>query len=428
MSTTSDRRHSWGAALALGALLGTAALMPLHALAADQKQQKISADLGKPLQAAQQALQAKNYTEALAKVKEADGYAKKNPFDQHVIDEFSGYGYAGTQQWAEAAKHFEATLGDGFLKDSEIQPRLQVTTQCYYNAGIQATGADKTQYLDKAIQFGTRAIQGGAGPDYTSMVVNASYIKEDYKTVKQLQQQLVDSMIQKGQSPTADQLEMLRSAYVKLNDNDGLFNAFKTTLTYHPTAAMWDEVLSMIASNASKTSSGELQLYRLMLEANVLKRSSDYTRMAELAQNQGSPGEAKTVLDKGFAENAFTDQVKEENKKALASAKVKSAADQASLPTLTKEVEAAPTGQKLYALGYAYFGYQQYDKAAEMLGKAVAQGGLKNEAETRLLLGIAQLKAGHQDEAFKTFKQVSSDPALGQIAQLWPLTVNKTGT
>ena len=101
--------------------------------------------------------------------------------------------------------------------------------------------------------------------------------------------------------------------------------------------------------------------------------------------------------------------------------KKSAATDQAALPKLEKDAEAAPTGEKSAAAGLAYFGYGQYDKAADLLAKGVTKGGLNNEANTRLLLGIAQLKAGHKDDAVKTFKSVKGDPALEQLASLWVL-------
>lgn len=431
MSITSNSRSRWTAALALGALLGTALVLPQYADAAAPKDQKVSSQIGKPLQAAQAALQAKDNATAIAKLQEADAYAKKSPYDQHVIDEFYGFAYAGQKDWAQAAKHFEATLNDGFLKDTDVPSRLQIVTQCYYNAAIGARNTDKAAgnaLFDKAIQYGNRAIDGGAKADVYSMVMNAAYIKEDYKTSREVSEKEIASLAKEGQTPSTDVLDILRSSCVKLNDNDCLFSSFKTTLTYHPTPDYWDQAVSVIAQGASRNTTSELQLYRLMLDAGVLKRSSDYARMAELALSQGSPGEAKSVLEKGFAENVFTSQIKDEEQKALASAKTKAANDQAALGDLAKEVAASPSGQKAFALGYAYFGYQQYDKAAEMLSKALAAGGLKNEPDARLLLGVAQLKGGHKDDALKTFQQVKGNTALEQIAQLWPLTLNKSGT
>ena len=41
---------------------------------------------------------------------------------------------------------------------------------------------------------------------------------------------------------------------------------------------------------------------------------------------------------------------------------------------------------------------------------------MKNEADARLLLGIAQLHAGNKDDAHKTFEQVKGDPKLERLA------------
>jgi tetratricopeptide (TPR) repeat protein len=429
MTTTSNRAIHWRAALALGALLGATVLVPTHAPAAEpkkeQKQQQPSDALRKQLTEAQKSREAKNWQDVIAKTNEAAANPKKQPYDQHIIDEWQGLAYANLGDWADAGQHFEATITDGLLLDEQKQERLKLLTQCFYNAGIKARDdkALSAGYLDKAIRYGTQALEGGAPTETGTMVVNSAYLKEDYKTVAKLEQQLVDAQVAKGEAPSAEQLDMLRSAYYKLKDDQGLYSAFKTTLAYHPTPDMWEQVLGVLATNASRNTTSELQLFRLMLEANVLKRSNDYTEFADSALRSGSPGEAKAVLEKGFADNVFTDTVKTENKKLLQSATVKAAADQA---TLDKEVPT--TGQQAYGLGYAYFGYKQYDKAVAQLSKAVAQGGLKNEADARLLLGIAQLKAGHQDDALKTFQTVKGDESLRQIAQLWPYTVVKTGT
>jgi hypothetical protein len=37
------------------------------------------------------------------------------------------------------------------------------------------------------------------------------------------------------------------------------------------------------------------------------------------------------------------------------------------------------------------------------------------------MLGIAQLKAGHKDEAIKSFKAVKGDAVLERLASLWIL-------
>ena len=165
-----------------------------------------------------------------------------------------------------------------------------------------------------------------------------------------------------------------------------------------------------------------LQLYRLMSEVDVLTRPDEYTEMAQIALDQGSPGEAQHILEKGFQKAVFSDQrTKDKNQRLLDSAKKVAATDQPALPKIEKDADAAPTGDKDVGVGLAYLGYQQYDKASDLLSKGLTKGGVKSDAEAHLLLGIAQLKAGHKDDAVKSFHAVKGDPALERLANLWSL-------
>ncbi|TLY68517.1 MAG: hypothetical protein E6K45_03245 [Gammaproteobacteria bacterium] len=144
--------------------------------------------------------------------------------------------------------------------------------------------------------------------------------------------------------------------------------------------------------------------------------------MAQLALEAGSPGEAQRILEKGIAKGVFADQrAKQKNERLLESAKKAAATDRASLPRIAKEADAAATGAKNVGLGLAYFGYGEYDKAVEEISKGLTKGGLRSEGEARLLLGISQLKAGHKEDAGKTFHAVKGDPSLERLANLWTL-------
>jgi len=73
-------------------------------------------------------------------------------------------------------------------------------------------------------------------------------------------------------------------------------------------------------------------------------------------------------------------------------------------------------------LGLALLSMQQYPQAIEALNGALKKGGLQNPADTQLLLGIAQLKAGNKDEALKGFHAVKGDPKYERLASLWSRT------
>jgi tetratricopeptide (TPR) repeat protein len=406
-------------ALSIRVLVAGAAVIAAAALAsttpafAAEGKQTNSAKLAKPLKEAHDDLNAKKYADAIAKLREAEGTAGKTPYDQHLINDMLGFAYARTQNYTEAAKAWEAELDDGITPQSEIPTRVRQLAEANY----------QIKNYDKAIEFGNRAIKGGfADEELRTLVGQAYYLKGDWKNTLHFEEGLVDDKIKNAQTPKNESLQLVLSACVKLNDSACETRALEKIVTYYPKADYWAQLLYTMRQQTSGNEANLLQTYRLMSEVDVLKSPDDYSEMAQLALEQGSPGEAQRVLEKGIAKGVFTEpRAKAKNQRLLESAKKAAATDQASLQRIEKEADAAPTGAKNVGLGLAYFGYGQYDKAAEAISKGIAKGGLRNESEARLLLGIAQLKAGHKDEATKSFHEVKGDPSLERLANLWSL-------
>ena len=404
---------SFAALIAGAAFAAVAVLAPATSAAAEEKAPKNSAALAKPLKEANDDIKAKKFSDAITKLKTAEGMAGKTPADQYIIDQMLSFSYIKTQQYPEAAKYLESELDSGMVPQAD-QPTLvkQLATINY-----------QTKNYDKAIDFGNRAIKGGYADDQIRTIVGQSYyLKGDWKNTLKFEEAIVDGQIKEGKVPTSDSLALVYSACTKLQDEACQTKAVEKMVTYYPKPETWAQLLYGIRKETSGNETNLFQTYRLMLDTDVLKDPSDYTEMAELALDQGSPGDAQSVLQKAQEKNVFTDQrSKDRAQRLLESAKKRATADQAGLPKLEKEADAATDGVKNLAVGRAYLGYGQYDKAADQLSKGLSKGGIKNEADARLTLGIAQLKGGHKDDALKTFKGVKGDPALERLANLWGL-------
>jgi RNPP family C-terminal domain len=416
MNANNKSANKSARALVIGAaIVGAAALLSGRpALAADEKnKQKVSKELAKDLKAAQDALQAKKFPEALAKLKDAEGNPKKTPYDQHIINELAGVAYAKTNNYPEASKYFEAEINDGFLDEKEIPGRVKAVAQMNY----------QLKNYDKAIEYGNRAIKGGFADDEMKTLVGQSYyLKGDYKGTLKFYDDMIVQQIKAGQTPKDEPLQLALSACVKLNDSECTTKELERLVEYHPKPEYWQNLLYSVRSAPNLGDRNTLQVYRLMYELDVLKDPTDYTEMAQLAIEQGNPGEAQHVLEKGLQKGVFADaRAKDKNQRLLDSAKKAAQADQATLNKVEQDANAGSSGDKNVGVGLAYLGYEQYDKANDQLSKGVAKGGLRNDAEARLLLGIAQLKNGKKDDAVKTFKAVKGEPNLERIAELWTL-------
>jgi tetratricopeptide (TPR) repeat protein len=406
-------------ALSIRVLVGGAAIIAAAGLvaatpafAAEGKQTN-SAKLGKPLKEAHDDLNAKKYADAITKLREAEGIPGKTPYDQHLINDMLGFAYARIQNYAEAAKAWEAELDDGFTPQSEVPTRVRQLAEANY----------QIKNYDKAIDFGNRAVKGGfADEELKTLVGQAYYLKGDWKNTLRFEEGLVEEKIKNGQTPKSESLQLMLSACVKLNDSACETRALEKIVTYDPKPDYWYQLLFTMRQQTSGNDANTLQTYRLMSEFDVLKSPEDYTEMAQLALEAGSPGEAQHILEKGIAKGVFTDpRAKAKNQRLLETAKKAAATDQANLPKIEKDADAAPNGAKNVGVGLAYLGYGQYDKAVDEISKGLAKGGLRNESEARLLLGIAQLKAGHKEDATKSFHAVKGDPSLERLANLWSL-------
>jgi hypothetical protein len=375
---------------------------------------QVSAAAGKDLQAAQKALLAHQYDQALALVDKVRANAKKNEYDEYLANEFAFSAFAGEKKYDEAEAPLEAAMTSKYMPAEELRTRLVQAATLNY----------QLKNYDKAIEFGERAMKNGSSTEQLQTVISQSYyLKNDFRNTDRFVRNMVDEQIKAGQTPSEETLELGLSSADKLQDDAGTSRWLELLVTYHPKPEYWENLLDTLYRGSAKLSDTQLlQVYRLSADVGVLKSGTEYAEMAQLALAQGSPGEAVSALTKGFAANAFESQAdKNRNQHLLDSAKKDAAADQPGLPKNEAEAANASNGDRLVGVGLGYFGYGDYGRAAKDIAAGLAKGATKDPNNARLLLGIAQLKAGDKDGAVRTFHEVKGDPTSERLAELWIL-------
>lgn len=404
----------WRAALLVGACLLAGNFTARVAADAGTPAPQNSRAVAKPLKAAQDAMNAKKYSEALARIREVQATPGRNAYDEYAANEMLAFVSARTKDYPEAARAYEQSLTSPYLDQAEVPKRVQLLVQLNY----------QLKNYDKVIEFANRAIRGGyADDDLQTLLGQAYYLRGDYKNTQRIFDSLVDAQIKRGQAPKEQPLQLILSACSKLESTDCVTRTLERLVAYYPKTEYWQNLMySLFQVRGQNDDKVLLQVYRLASEVDALKRPDDYTEMAQLALDQGSPGEAQRVLEKGFEKKIFPDaRTQDKNRRLLASAKRKAASDLATLDIVAKDAAATATGDKDVSVGLAYLSYQQYDKAIEALRRGLGKPGVHSEPEARLLLGIAQLEAGSRDDAVKTFRSVKGDKKLERLANLWGL-------
>jgi tetratricopeptide (TPR) repeat protein len=385
------------------------------ALGADQpKPPPVSPAVQKALAEVDTLIKANKLPEAIEKVHAADALPGKTPYDQHVINQTTAYACAKTNDAPCVDKALQGEVDDGFTPPEDNQKYTRLLAQLRFQA----------KDYDKAIDYGNRAIKGGFATDETyGVVARGYYLKNDFKDAIQLEDPRIADAVKKGQAPKADDLNIYLSSCFQAKDDACTARALEYQVTYYPKPEAWEQILSLVHPKGDVET---LQTYRLMSDVGVMKNGDDYLDMASIAMDRGSPGDAQHALQMGTDAGALSGSRAADAQKLAASSRKAAATDQASLPKAEQDANASASGVKNAGTGFAYLGYQQYDKAVDQLSKAVSKGGLKNEADTRLDLGIAQLKSGHKDDAVKTFQSVHGSPVLERLATLWAIHAKAT--
>jgi hypothetical protein len=191
----------------------------------------------------------------------------------------------------------------------------------------------------------------------------------------------------------------------------------------YPTVDNWRSALVVYRDGATRDGNLNLDIFRLMRLTKSLAGERDYYEFASLATERGLPGEAKSIIDEGMANNAIPASSRALNElRAMASSKI--AGDQASLAATEKQAAASATGRVASATADAYLGYGQDTKAIALYKTAMSKGGIDADAvNTRM--GIAMARSGDKTGARAAFSAVKG--ARADIAAFWLLWLDQQG-
>jgi tetratricopeptide (TPR) repeat protein len=400
----------------LTSVLTSMVALPLlcgEVMAADQPAgPTVSKAVAKPLKAAQDAMTAKNYDDAIAKIKEVQAQSgEKTPYDNFAMNILLFQAYTAKHDMASAVPVLAAASQSQYATTEQKRVWLKNIALFYF----------QEKDYNKALDAANEAVKVGSNDNDTlNLIAKSQYLLGKYKEAAVTMQEVVG----KQDKPDEESLKLLWQFDLKANDTGGAAKAVEKLVAYYPKPEYWANALATLVNADTKDAHLQLNVYRLMNDVGVLKRSTDYADMAELALDQGYPGETQSTLQKAFAENVFTEQRdKDRYQHLLDGAKQRAATDQAALAKNEQDASAAPTGDRLVQVGAAYLSYGQNDKAVATLQKGIAKGSLKYADEANVLLGIALLRSHNAADAQKSFEKVaaSSNAGYARLGKLWAL-------
>jgi hypothetical protein len=404
--------------LGLVAAASLVSFAPYASQAADKKGPEISRAIAKEMTAAQKAMQANQWSEAVKNLDAAEAKGGLTPFDKKTIYDFRGFIDIKTNKLKDAESAYETALATGQYTPEEAQQKTRMLFQL--TAGNQ-------QY-DKAITYGKQIVDSGAAKtDDIGVIAQIYYLQKDCKDSSAWADKAVAAAKKAGEAPKENWYQFKLQCASDAQDNATMDAVLVDLIRLTNKTNYWNTLLR-IERQDERDDHNLLMVYRVMYDTNSMNAGSDYMEMAQLLGDAALPGEAAAVLDKGVGANLLVDQ-KDRAGRLAASLKTRADADKKGQTQFDAEASKNPAGELDVKLGEVYFGAGDYQNAVTAINRGIGKGQIKHLDEAYVYLGRSQAALKNLPDAKKAFGGLKAVPNISpRVLKLWELYSEKLGS
>jgi len=389
------------------------------ASAADKaKGQEISRSIAKEMSAAQKALQASQWQEALKNLEAAEQKSPLTPFDKKTIYDFKGFADVKLNKLKEAESNYEQAIVTGQYAPDEAAK----TTRMLFRLS-----AGNQQY-DKALGYGKQiADSGTANSDDLGVMSQIYYLQKDCKDSGVWADKAVAAARKAGEAVKDNWYLFKLQCASDASDTAGMAAAATDLIKLTNKTTYWNTLLRIERAD-ERDDHNLLMIYRVMFDTNSMDKGADYMEMAQLLGDAALPGEAATVLDKAMSAGQLNDQ-KDRATRLMTSLKTRADSDKKGAAQFDAEAAKNPAGELDVKSGEVFFGSGDYASAIASINRGLQKGQIKHLDEAYVYLGRAQVASKNIPEAKKAFVALKTVPNISpRVLKLWELYSEKLGS
>ena len=399
-----------GATAIAAVLVAIAAPAPLAIAQTNPAAVQVSKDIVQPLNEARNAIVAKDWATARAKLDVA-ATKVKTPTDKAQLDRLKLAVAAETKDGAQQVTLINSLIASGTLTPDEIKLYKGALAKAHTDAGDAAGSlAAARAYVDA---------YGGTGDDLIRLADQYSKANDHANAVVFANKAILAARA--SGKPPESWYRLLMRTHQQLKQNAEYYDVLAQSLADYPSEQNWKLYIARAQNEPKFSKATHLDLYRTLMAAGVkLSPQEKGQAIREAMTSRGLPNEALQLLEPAVASGELASAEDKEN---LAKAKSRVTEDKAGLAKETAEAMAKGDASYMAKLGEAHMSYGDYAKAIEVLQASLNKGIADPEeaAFARLHLGIAQFRAGQADAARATWAEVKSDNGATSLAQSWTL-------
>jgi tetratricopeptide (TPR) repeat protein len=404
--------------VALAALLCLPAA-PQLALSADKpKGPEISRVIAKEMTAAQKAIQASNWAEAIKDLEEAEQKSPLTTYDKKTIYDFKGYAYIKLNNLKAAEAAYEQAVATGGYTPEEASRTNRMLFQL----------AAGNQQFTKAIEYGKTATESAAAtPNDFVIMTQLYYQQKDCKSAGVWADKAIAAFRKASEQPKEVLYQIKLQCASDAGDNAGMAAELYDLIRLTNKTTYWNNLIR-IERQDERDDHNTLMIYRVMYDTNSMNADTDYIEMAQLLQDGGLPGEAAAVLDKASSAGLIKDEHKERTNRLLTALRARADTDKKTLSQQDGEAEKNAAGELAVKVGEVHYGFGDYAGAITLINDGLQKGKVKDLDEAYVYLGRSAAAQKNVADAKKAFAQLKTVPNISpRVLKLWELYSEKVG-
>jgi hypothetical protein len=369
--------------------------------------QAVSKAVYERIQKAQEAVDAKEYRDALKILNSLYDPDKLTEYEQANVLNYLGFVYYNMDDVPNAIRTYERMLA---IPTLEPQLAKQSTYTVAQLLTMEEQYAKALSRLDKWFTMETNP-----APEPFILKAQILYNLNRYKEMIRPIEAAMQVAVDRGKPVKEDWYGLLNFAYFQEENYAKVRDIQKTLLQNWPKARYWKSLAG------AYTELGEdeklIYAYDAAHTQGMLEKGTEFVTMAQLYLQAEVPYKAATLLEEKM--NAGIVAKNEKHYRLLSQSWMLAMEDEKAIPALIAAAKLADHGEIDQRLANAYLNTAKYSDCVASAKNALRKGGLKSPDNMQISLGMCLYNLKRYGEAKTAFREASKTPRSQRTSTQW---------
>ncbi len=329
--------------------------------------------------------------------------AELNAAERAVLWQTYGFAYGALGRYREAAAAFERALAEGALPEGAAREARFNLAQLYLSLGREREAA-------RILERWMETVESPTPRAHYVFAVALARSGDEERALAEAGRAVAGSA-----APPEAWLELLASLEERRHRLEAAAATLERLASRFGRPRYWRRLAGVWSALGRRDRA--LAALEVAYRAGALRSAADLRALAGLYLSRDVPYKAARLVERGIERGLLPDAA--ESWELAGEAWLRARSRAAATAAFARAAALSSSGRDDLRLGRLAIEQGRWGEARERLRRALAKGGLRDEAGARLLLGIAAWRAGALEEARAALEAAARDPARRSEAERW---------